>query len=197
MSPRSAKQFDDIRKQKKELIMETALELFAENGFHATSMSQIAKKAGISKGLTYNYFESKKEILEELIQSGFETIFETLDENKDGIVTKDEFVQFIRHNFSMVRKNLQHWKLFFSLLVQPHVADTFSQEYKTMAEPVFLMMYNFIRSQGSTDPEGDLMAIAAMIEGTFLYFVVAPEIFPPDVMEEKVIKACFKIINNI
>jgi len=196
MSPRSAKQFDDIRKQKKELIMETALELFAENGFHATSMSQIAKKAGISKGLTYNYFESKKEILEELIQSGFETIFETLDENKDGIVTKDEFVQFIRHNFSMVRKNLQHWKLFFSLLVQPHVADTFSQEYKTMAEPVFLMMYNFIRSQGSTDPEGDLMAIAAMIEGTFLYFVVAPEIFPPDVMEEKVIKACFKIINN-
>ncbi|MBN2892749.1 MAG: TetR family transcriptional regulator, partial [Bacteroidales bacterium] len=38
MSPRSAKQFDDIRKQKKELIMETALELFAENGFHATSM---------------------------------------------------------------------------------------------------------------------------------------------------------------
>jgi AcrR family transcriptional regulator len=196
MSPRSAKQFDDIRKQKKELIMETALELFAENGFHATSMSQIAKKAGISKGLTYNYFESKKEILEELIQSGFETIFETLDENKDGIVTKDEFVQFIRYNFSMVRKNLQHWKLFFSLLVQPHVADTFSQEYKTMAEPVFLMMYNFIKSQGSDDPEGDLMAIAAMIEGTFLYFVVAPEVFPPDVMEEKVIKACFKIINN-
>ena len=58
MSPRSAKQFKDIRKQKTELIMETALELFAENGFHATSMSQIAKKAGISKGLAYNYFEN-------------------------------------------------------------------------------------------------------------------------------------------
>ena len=126
--PRSQEQYDEIRKQKKQLIMDSALELFAENGFHATSMSQIAKKAGISKGLTYNYFESKKEILEELIQSGFETIFETLDENKDGIVTKDEFVQFIRHNFSLVRKNLQHWKLFFSLLVQPHVADTFSQD---------------------------------------------------------------------
>ena len=63
MSPRSAKQFDEIRKQKKELILESALELFAENGFHATSISQIAKKAGISKGLIYNYFESKNEIL--------------------------------------------------------------------------------------------------------------------------------------
>ena len=67
MSPRSAKQFKEIRKEKKDHIMEVALELFAENGFHATSISQIAKKAGISKGLTYNYFESKKELLDELI----------------------------------------------------------------------------------------------------------------------------------
>ncbi|MCG6189289.1 TetR/AcrR family transcriptional regulator [Maribellus maritimus] len=196
MSPRSAKQFDDIRKQKKELIMETALELFAEKGFHATSISQIAKKAGISKGLTYNYFESKKEILDELIQHGFNTIFDSLDLNKDGIVNKEEFIHFIKYSFSLVRKNLQHWRLFFSLLVQPHVAETFSKEYKIKGEPVFLMMYNFIKSQGSDDPEGDLMAISAMIEGAFLYFVAAPDVFPMDIMEEKVIDACFKIINN-
>ena len=49
--PKSPEQFDDIRKQKKQLIMDTALELFAENGFHATSISQIAAKAKISKGL--------------------------------------------------------------------------------------------------------------------------------------------------
>lgn len=196
MSPRSAKQFDDIRKQKKELIMETALELFAENGFHATSMSQIAKKAGISKGLTYNYFESKKDMLDELIQHGFDAIFDNLDLNKDGVVTKDEFIHFIRHNFALVRENLQHWKLFFSLLVQPHVADTFSKEYKIKGEPVFRMMYNFIELQGSKDPEGDLMVVSAMIEGAFLYFVAAPDVFPMDVMEEKVIEAIFKIINN-
>ena len=74
MSPKSAKQFNDIRTQKKELIMNVALELFAENGFHATSISQIAKKAKISKGLTYNYFESKKEILDEIIKKGFDSL---------------------------------------------------------------------------------------------------------------------------
>ena len=176
--------------------METALELFAENGFHATSMSQIAKKAGISKGLTYNYFESKKEILDELIQHGFNTIYENLDLNKDGIVTRDEFIYFIRHNFSLVRENLEHWKLFFSLMLQPKIAESFTKEYKTKGEPFFSMMYEFIKSQGSKDPEGDMMAISAMIEGAFLYCVAAPDLFPMDKMEEKVIEACFKIINN-
>ena len=80
MSPRSAKQFDDIRKQKSKLIMETALELFAENGFHATSISQIAKKAGISKGLIYNYFESKNDILEEIIEEGFDDVYSNFDD---------------------------------------------------------------------------------------------------------------------
>ncbi len=196
MSPRSAKQINDIRKQKKELIMETALELFAENGFHATSMSQIAKKAGISKGLTYNYFESKKEILDELIQHGFDTIYENLDLNKDGIVTRDEFIYFIRHNFALVRENLEHWKLFFSLMLQPKIAESFTKEYKTKGEPFFRMMYEFIKSQGSEDPEGDMMAISAMIEGAFLYCVAAPDLFPMNKLEEKVIDACFKIINN-
>ena len=41
MSPRSAKQLNDIRKQKKELIIETALELFAENGFQENSPDQV------------------------------------------------------------------------------------------------------------------------------------------------------------
>ncbi|MEZ5106282.1 MAG: TetR/AcrR family transcriptional regulator [Draconibacterium sp.] len=196
MSPRSSKQINDIRKQKTELIMETALELFAENGFHATSMSQIAKKAGISKGLTYNYFESKKEILDALIQHGFDTIYESIDINKDGILTKDEFIHFIKSNFKVVRENLEHWKLFFSLMLQPKIAESFTSEYKMKGEPFFRMMYGFILSQGSKDPEGDLMAISAMIEGAFLYYVAAPDIFPTDVLEEKVINACFRIINN-
>ena len=196
MSPRSAKQLDGIRKQKKELIMETALELFAENGFHATSVSQIAKKAGISKGLAYNYFESKNDILDELIQHGFSAIYSEFDFNKNGIVTKEEFIQFIRHSFDLVRENTQHWKLFFSLMLQPLVADTFMEEYKTKGEPFFMMMYNFIKSQGSKDPEGDLMVISSMLEGSFLYSVAAPDIFPIDVMEEKILNACFKIINN-
>ncbi|HSH19451.1 MAG TPA: helix-turn-helix domain-containing protein, partial [Draconibacterium sp.] len=107
MSPRSAEQYDDIRKQKKDLILETALELFAENGFHATSISQIAKKAGISKGLTYNYFDSKKEILDNIILEGFDTIYSNFDINQDGILTEEEFIYFIKQSFQLMRENMR------------------------------------------------------------------------------------------
>jgi AcrR family transcriptional regulator len=196
MSPRTSKQIGKIRQEKIELIMETSLELFAENGYHATSISQIAEKAGISKGLMYNYFESKKELLEALITHGFDSIFENFDVNHDEALKEEEFIYFIKQNFQLLRENLQHWKLFFSLLLQPQVNDSFSKDYQEKGEPMFQMLFKFITSQGSKDPEGDLMAISAMLEGAFLYSVMAPNVFPMDIMEDKIINACFKIIKG-
>lgn len=195
MSPRSAKQYENIRKQKKNLILDVALELFAESGYHATSISQIAKKANISKGLTYNYFESKKDILDEVIAQGFNEIYDNFDLDKDGVLTEEEFVFFIKQNFKLVRENLQRWKLFFSLLLQPQVTETFAKDYEDRAAPIFQKLFAFIESKGSKDPQGDLMAISSMLEGAFLYCVAAPNIFPIEIMEDKIINACFKIIN--
>lgn len=194
--PRSPEQFDDIRKQKKQLIMDASLELFAENGFHATSISQIATKAQISKGLTYNYFESKDSILNEIMDQGFNEIYDNLDMNHDGALTDEEFKYFIRQNFRLVRENLHYWKLFFSLLLQPKVSATFASKYEEKAAPIFHIFYQFIVSAGSKDPEKDLMAVSAMIEGAFLYLVAAPGVFPMAKMEEAVIDNCIKIIKG-
>src|ERR1700691_1391867 len=61
--PRRPEQFEEIREKSREKILSAALELFGNKGYDATSIDSIAKKAGISKGLIYNYFESKKSIL--------------------------------------------------------------------------------------------------------------------------------------
>ena len=180
--------------EKQSNILNAALELFSNQGYAATATSQIAKKAGISKGLAYNYFESKQDILEELITNGFNSIFQNLDLNKDGILTEEEFIYFIKINFKLLRENLKHWKLFYSLMLQPQIAKTFSKDYEEKGAPMFQMLFSFIKSQGSSDPEGDLMVISAMLEGAFLYAVAAPKIFSMEIMEEKIINACFKII---
>ena len=52
---------------KKQLIMEKALELFAEQGFEATSVQQITDHCGISKGAFYLSFKSKDELILALI----------------------------------------------------------------------------------------------------------------------------------
>jgi len=48
-------------------IEDAAIELFMENGYHATSMRQIAEHAGLALGGIYNHFKSKDEIFEGII----------------------------------------------------------------------------------------------------------------------------------
>ena len=48
-------------------VEEAAIQLFMEQGYHATSMRQIAKRAGLALGGIYNHFSSKDEIFEAII----------------------------------------------------------------------------------------------------------------------------------
>ncbi|GAA3213690.1 TetR/AcrR family transcriptional regulator [Actinocorallia longicatena] len=59
--------------QTRELIVETALRLFREHGYEATTMRVIAKEAGVSVGNAYYYFSSK----EELIQAYYDELQES------------------------------------------------------------------------------------------------------------------------
>ena len=52
----------------KKLISETALELFAQNGYLGTSMSDIAGQLGITKGALYKHYASKQEILDSITE---------------------------------------------------------------------------------------------------------------------------------
>lgn len=51
---------------KRELILQATLELVTENGFHATPMSMISKKANVAAGTIYHHFENKEVLLEAL-----------------------------------------------------------------------------------------------------------------------------------
>lgn len=53
---------------KKEKILQTALELFTEQGFKATTTKEIALKSGVAEGLIFYYFKDKNELLNHLIR---------------------------------------------------------------------------------------------------------------------------------
>ena len=68
-------------------VMDAALDLFMENGFAATRVGDIAKRAGLSKGAIYLYFDSKEAILKALIQRSIVPVVEsseTLAQNMSG-----------------------------------------------------------------------------------------------------------------
>lgn len=53
--------------QRREEILDAAIRCFREKGFHAASMSSIAKAFGMSAGHIYNYFDSKEDIIEAIV----------------------------------------------------------------------------------------------------------------------------------
>jgi AcrR family transcriptional regulator len=58
----------DKKRQKREAIMQAALQLFSLQGFHKTTIPDIAKKLGMSVGNLYNYFSSKDVLAQEIIR---------------------------------------------------------------------------------------------------------------------------------
>ncbi len=55
-------------KKTKERIFESAVDLFAEKGFDATSMREIAESVGIKKASMYSHYKSKDKILEKILE---------------------------------------------------------------------------------------------------------------------------------
>jgi len=129
MSPRTPLQFEEIREGKRSLIMDVALEHFANEGYKSTTISHIARHAGISKGLMYNYFESKEKLLSEIIDRSVGEISLYFDPDKDGYLSEEEFELFIRKTFFLLREKRSFWRLFYQLLMQKDVRDQFLKSY--------------------------------------------------------------------
>lgn len=55
------------KEAKKDKIIEKSMELFREKGYHTTKVEEITKALGISKGNFYTYFNSKEEVLYEIL----------------------------------------------------------------------------------------------------------------------------------
>jgi TetR/AcrR family fatty acid metabolism transcriptional regulator len=63
---------------KRELIMDAAASLFAEKGFYAATVEEIADRAGIGKSTVYEYFPSKEHLFRETLKGGLESYMEAM-----------------------------------------------------------------------------------------------------------------------
>ena len=76
----------DSRLSKREQILNTALDLIAEHGFHGASVSMIASQADVGMGTIYRYFDSKETLINELYRRIKKDLIDAMhsgsDENK-------------------------------------------------------------------------------------------------------------------
>ena len=71
--------------EKRRLILDAAVKVFARQGFHTCRVSDIADEAGVAYGLVYHYFRSKDEILDTLFLERWNVLLEAIrDVDRDG-----------------------------------------------------------------------------------------------------------------
>lgn len=184
--PRTKEQFEELRSQKMELIEGTAMKCFAEKGFHNTSISNIAKLAGISAGLTYNYYASKDELLKSIYIKGIQKVYAPLNEN--NAFTKETFVDFIEHIFREIESNIPFWKLYFIVISQPEILNQFQEYMVEAATPILKAIVHYFDSQNLPNPEIEAHFLFSTIDGVCINYLINPEQYPLEQIKQRIIK---------
>ena len=80
--------------EKKEKILEAGFELICQNGYYNTNTAEIAKKAGVSTGIVYQYFKDKHDILiEAVLKYGDKIFFPMLNIKKIDLNNIDKMIR--------------------------------------------------------------------------------------------------------
>ncbi len=179
MSPRTKEQIALLRADRKETILMAALERFANQGYHSTSVSDIARQAGISKGLIYNYYDSKEALLTGLL----ERLMEDGDEYREAMQQDDPKVA-LHSLFTLFKENLinkkELWRLAISLSVQKEVGnfDFMKENMRHKIEAILLVLEQLLGAMKIDRPKEEALAIGAILDGISLQYVVAGENYP-------------------
>ncbi|MGV9572288.1 TetR/AcrR family transcriptional regulator, partial [Streptomyces nigra] len=67
MSPRSASVNEELRRRSRERLLQAAVELVGERGFDATTLGDIADRAGSARGLVSYYFPGKRQLVQSAV----------------------------------------------------------------------------------------------------------------------------------
>lgn len=187
MAPRSEEQFAQIREERKHQILEAALEVFAQDSYHGASMAAVAKKAKVSKGLIYNYFKSKEEVLISLVVDIFDEVMEHMDLTPNKPLTKERFIGVIEKSLDEVVKNPQRWKLYMSLSFQPDVTPILMEQMMPKIQPFMVQMTNYFIGKGYEDPMAMMRYYSAILDGVQMHILIDPDNFPVEKVKQMMI----------
>lgn len=99
----------DSKPGKRELILRAAVKVFSSKGYHNTRMEEIAATAGIGKGTIYEYFSSKLQLFQAMLEGSLQYYFELLNQETFKLMPLQERLRILIEahcRFSLEKKDL-------------------------------------------------------------------------------------------
>ncbi len=161
---------------KRARILEAALELFSANGYHGTSMKQLAAAAGVSKGLLFHHFTDKAQLLAALIDDLHRQLAPEVPPS--GQSPREAFVHMIDQVVAHLTQAPELAKLLVPLAI--HIGDT--SEFRALMtqkmQGIQGYLAQLLAEMGVTNPETEAQSIALMLDGLQLRMAIDPQYAP-------------------
>jgi len=111
--------------ERREGILEAALSVFSQRGYHASSIDDIAREAGVSKALIYEHFASKQELYAELLERHAQQLFERLGRALEHVQVESGAARLaagLDAFFAFVEERRAAWRILFRDVGDPETA---------------------------------------------------------------------------
>ncbi|MCG6115499.1 MAG: TetR family transcriptional regulator C-terminal domain-containing protein [Mesorhizobium sp.] len=137
-----------IQSEKRDVILEAALDIFSANGFRGSTVDQIAEAAGMSKPNLLYYFRGKEDIHETLIKQLLDTWLAPLRELDEDGDPMTEIRSYIRRKLEMARDFPRESRLFANEILQgaPRIVPMLEAELKPLVDEKAGVIRGWIRT---------------------------------------------------
>ena len=185
-----------------ERILDAAEDLFAEKGYSATSLGDVADRVGIRSPSLYNHFRNKEALYGAVIDRLLEEFVAPLQELRDGVVSRERILQWLETIVRMhhERPNLARLLQHAALSGGPHTNELIERLFSPMFDPTQSQAPDMAHWQ--VGPDLQPWAVMALNNMVMSYITMAPmyrdllgeDPFSPEA-EEKQLALILKVAN--
>jgi AcrR family transcriptional regulator len=176
--PRSEEQFEAMRAESREAILNSALHLFAERGYAATTIREIARDAAVSLGLLYNYFDGKEALLHAIFARSMVDVQASIDAAAGGATAHERIERLIAAAFRIVAEELPFWRLTYQLRMQSGVVEGLGESIRAWSDATRVQLEALLREAGRAQPDVEARLLFATIDGVAQHYALDPERYP-------------------
>ncbi|MGI9276146.1 MAG: TetR/AcrR family transcriptional regulator [Endozoicomonas sp.] len=178
---------------KKQQIIQSAIELFATQGYEKTPISAICEHAGVSKGAVFHHFKNKDELLREVFIHMAEVINEAddnIDPLNEGLPAVERLVNLLEQIFlsmALPEKRLSH-QFEFQILCQPSMRVVLKDLIDDRYQLMMAQFQSILRDIPSAEGIVDSHMLIAEIDGIALNYVFAKDDYPLETIKDRFVK---------
>lgn len=164
MSPRSASVNEELRRRSRERLLQATVDLVGESGYEATTLGDIAERAGSARGLISYYFKGKRELFQSAVHRLMHlTLTDALEREprpSGPRAGQEQLARAVDAILGLARDK--------PVLMRAHMAGILQQsgfvkcpEQQRLAQ----VLSEVVTAYGSTDPDTDYPLLRALLMG--------------------------------